>query len=111
MRLLTILRQRYPHKGFVYEEPEFVERDGRTVIQVSLRPRKGSRAICSGCGECGPGYDCLAERLCQFVPLWGLAVFFAYRMRRVDCPRCGVTVERVPWARGKEQQTEAFAWF
>ena len=24
-------------------------------------------------------------------------------MRRVDCPRCGVTVERVPWADGKHQ--------
>ena len=38
-------------------------------------------------------------------------MFLAYRMRRVDCDQCGVTVERVPWARGKEQQSEAFAWF
>lgn len=111
MRLLTILHQLYPHKGFVYQEPQLVERDGRPAVQIPMRPRKGSGAICSGCGQCGPGYDCLPERLFQFVPLWGLAVFFAYRMRRVDCPRCGVTVERVPWARGKEQQTEAFAWF
>ncbi|MEK7856222.1 MAG: ISL3 family transposase, partial [Acidobacteriota bacterium] len=70
MRLLTILHQVYPHKGFVYEEPAFVQRDGRAAIQVPMRPRKGNRAICSGCGECGPGYDCLAERWFQFVPLW-----------------------------------------
>jgi transposase len=26
-------------------------------------------------------------------------------MRRVDCRRCGVTVELVPWADGKHQLT------
>src|SRR5438128_337207 len=111
MRLLTILHRLYPHKGFVYGKPEFVEQDGREAIRVALRPRQGSRPVCSSCRRRGPGYDRLPEREFQFVPLWGLAVFFVYRMRRVDCPRCGVTVERVPWARGKEQQTEAFAWF
>ena len=36
------------------------------------------------------------------MPLWGLLVFFAYAMRRVDCPRCGVKVEfglRSRWLR------------
>jgi transposase len=32
-------------------------------------------------------------------------------MRRVDCPRCGVTVEMVPWAAGKTAATHAFVWF
>jgi transposase len=111
MRLLTILHCLYQHKGFVYGNPSFFERDGRRAIQVPLRPRKGSRPICSGCGEQRAGYDQLAARSFQFIPLWGLAVFLVYRMRRVDCPRCGVVVERVPWASGKEQQTEAFAWY
>ena len=43
----------------------------------------------------GPQYDRLAPRRFEFVPLWGLRVFFLYMMRRVDCPRCGVTVEQV----------------
>jgi len=47
----------------------------------------------------------------QFVPLWGIAVFFVYARRRVDCPTCGVTVERVPWARGKSRLTNSFRWF
>jgi transposase len=111
MRLLNILHRLYPHKGYIYGTPVVSEHDSRQAIRVPLRPRKGSRPICSGCGERGPGYDQLAERSFQFVPLWGLAVFFMYRMRRVNCPRCGVTVERVPWARGKEQQTEAFACY
>jgi transposase len=111
MRLLTILHRLYAHKGFVYQKPEFFGYGTRTAVRVPIRPRAGSQPICSGCGERRVGYDRQAERLFQFVPLWGMGVFFAYRMRRVDCPRCGVVVERVPWARGKERCTEAFGWF
>jgi len=37
----------------------------------------------------------------EVVPLWGIPVFFSYAMRRVDCLSCGVRVELVPWAEGK----------
>jgi transposase len=43
--------------------------------------------------------------------LWGIAVFFVYTMRRVDCPTCGVKVERVPWCEGKSRLTTAYRWF
>lgn len=32
-------------------------------------------------------------------------------MRRVECPRCGIKVERVPWAEGKNHLTTTYAWF
>lgn len=32
-------------------------------------------------------------------------------MRRVDCVRCGVTVEVVPWSEGKQHLTKSYAWF
>jgi transposase len=113
MRLCTILNRLYHHKGFVYGSPEFRDPEGgeRAGIRVPVRPRQGSRAICSSCALPAPGYDHLPRRDYQFVPLWGLPVFLAYRPRRVACPRCGVKVERLPWARGKERQTDAFAWF
>jgi hypothetical protein len=38
-------------------------------------------------------------------------VFFAYAMRRVDCPTCGIRVEKVPWGDGKKQTTNTYAWF
>ena len=38
-------------------------------------------------------------------------MFFTYGLRRVDCPRCGIKVERVPWARGKESLTTTYQWF
>jgi transposase len=59
-------------------------------------------AICSRCHLPAPGYDQLAERRFEFIPLWGFLVCLLYAMRRVDCRRCGaVVVEEVPWGDGK----------
>ena len=74
-------------------------------------PRKNGRPYCSGCGRPGPAYDRLEERRFEFVPVWGIVVFLAYRMRRVDCKRCGVTVEMVPWCDGKNQLTTTYRWY
>ena len=82
------------------------------IVQIEVRPRKASRPICSVCGTKGPVHQTdRAPRLFEFVPLWGMAVFFLYPMRRVACRTCGVKVERVPWAVGKQRLTTAFAWF
>jgi len=45
------------------------------------------------------------------VPLWNIAVFFVYAMRRVECPRCGVKVEQVPRGDGKSSLTTSYRWF
>ena len=59
-----------------------------------------------------PGYDQSSEpRRFEFVPLWGILVCFVDCMRRVDCPECGVKVERVPWAEGQNSLTTASQWF
>ncbi|WP_422444007.1 transposase [Endozoicomonas sp. ALB091] len=68
-----------------------------------MAPRKNGHAICSGCQQPAPGYDRLAERRFEFVPLWGIRVFLLYKMRRVECKTCGVKVEQVPWAEGKKE--------
>ncbi|MEX0671322.1 MAG: hypothetical protein WD060_12795 [Pirellulales bacterium] len=57
---------------------------------ASVCPGAKNRPICSGCGQKRPGYDRLAARRCEFVPLWNIAAFFMYSMRRVNCPNCGV---------------------
>ena len=78
---------------------------------VQVRPRSNSRPSCSGCGRPGAAYDRLERRRFEFVPVWGILVYLAYRMRRVDCTRCGVTVEMVPWYDGKNQLTTTYRWF
>lgn len=111
MLLKSILNRIQLHHGFVYSAVRLVEKSKRLLLEIEIRPRKGSRPICSGCSTAGPGYDTLPVRRFEFVPLWGISVFFLYAMRRVDCPRCGVKVERVPWAEGKNHLTITYAWF
>ena len=81
-------------------------------IEVAVRPRKGSAAVCSRCHRPARGYDKLAERRFEFTPLWGFFVFLLYTMRRVECRRCAVVaVEEVPWGDGKRTLTRAYMLF
>ncbi len=111
MQLQTILQRVQRHKSFVYRQARFREDNEGLALDVTIEPRANGRPIGSGCGKTRPGYDRLAARRFQFVPLWGIAVFFVYALRRVDGPRCGVKVEQVPWASGKEQLTTTYQWF
>jgi transposase len=111
MLLKSILNRVQSHHGFVYGTARWHNRRGRNVLEIEIRARRGSKPVCSRCGRNGPGYDVLPQRRFEFVPLWGFPVFFLYAMRRVDCPRCGVKVEQVPWAEGKNHLTTTYAWF
>lgn len=110
MHLKTILNRVERNKSFVYGEARWAD-SAELAIEVPIEPRAGSRPICSGCGERGSGYDRQPPRRFEFVPLWQIRVFFVYALRRVDCAQCGVKVERVPWALGKEQLTIRYQWF
>jgi len=62
------------------------------------------RPRCSECGKKCPGYDRDRNRRWRHLDLAGMLVQLRYDTRRVDCPRCGVKVEQLPWA-------ETSAWF
>ena len=109
MELLTILNHCYRQRGFVYRTARF-SADKRS-IDVEVQPRVGSAAICSGCHQPAPGYDHLPLRRFEFIPFWGILVFFLYQMRRVQCHGCGVVVEEVPWCEGKRHSTKAHMLF
>ncbi len=111
MQLKTILNECHKFKSFVYDQVRFVDQGGRKHIEVDVRARRNSRAICSSCSQPAPLYDRLNKRHFEFIPLWGYAVFFVYLMRRVQCPTCGVKVEQVPWARGKCELTATYQQF
>ena len=111
MRIQTILNRVEKFKSFTYGDAQLVEQDGGPALVVQIVARKKSRPYCSGCLKRGRPYDRLEERRFEFVPLWGILVFLAYRMRRVDCKRCGVTVEMVPWGDGKNQLTTTYRWY
>ncbi len=111
MQLQSILNRIQKQRGFVYDRTEFATRGNDLRIHMHIRERKGSKPVCSGCGLKRPAYDRLRERRFLFVPLWAIAVYFIYAPRRCDCPRCGVRVELLPWAKGKRRMTTALTWF
>jgi len=111
MQLETILNRVTQYKPFVCESAAWDEQAPTLTLRVRMRARKNGSPVCSRCGERRPGYDRLPERSWEFVPLWQIVVLLVYAPRRVDCPTCGVVVERVPWGEGKCQQTHEYRWF
>jgi transposase len=109
MLLTRLLNACHHFPGFVYERARLLQE--LNTIEIRVRPRRGSKPRCSSCRRPGAGYDRLAERRFEFIPLWGYAVVLLYAMRRVDCRHCGVKVEQVPWARGKHSLTDAYMLF
>jgi transposase len=59
---------------------------------------------CSGCGRIVSAVYDGRERRWRHLDVAGMVASLRYRQRRVDCPRCGVLVEMVPWA-------ETGSWF
>jgi len=110
LALITILNRCHRFPGFVYQQARFSS--DQKSIEIAVRPRRGSKAVCSHCHEPGPGYDKLPERRFEFIPFWGFLVFLLYSMRRVECRRCQtVVVEEVPWGDGKRTLTRAYMLF
>jgi transposase len=111
LQLKTILNFVEKYKSFVYDDISLDTTGAEPRIMVRIAPRGNSRSCCSRCGKICPGYDKQPEREFQYVPLWNIAVFLVYALRRVNCPTCGVKVEQVPWATGKSRMTNSYKWF
>jgi len=111
----NILKRVLPLKGFCYQSARWVQDAGGNepaVIEVGLRARQGAKARCGRCGRPAPGYDRPEKVRCwQFISLWTIQIFFVYARRRVQCGRCGVRMERLPWASGKFQICDALRIF
>jgi transposase len=112
MQLKTIFNRVTDYKPFVVEHIELVEYDSQPRIEITMRARGNGLPTCSVCGGRCSGYDRQqTPRHFDFVPLWMIPVVLVYRMRRVNCPSCGVKVERVPWSEGKSPLTTEYRWF
>lgn len=109
LKTLLNLKEKYPH--FVYQDVRLNEVGTVPRIEVKVVPRQGSKGVCSGCNQPCVGYDRLKQREFIHVPLWGLMVVLLYCMRRLQCPKCGIVVELVPWSTGKTPLTKDYAWF
>jgi transposase len=62
------------------------------------------RPRCFECGQKCPGYDRDPDRRWRHLDVAGMEFHLRYDTRRVKCPKCGVKVEKLPWA-------ETSSWF
>jgi len=98
--------------GFVYRDIRLRRHQGQPqAIEITLEAHQGIRGKCSRCQRPASGYDRLAEREWLFVPLWGMATYFRYAPRRVECLEHGVVIEDIPWSEGKRPVTRAMMGF
>lgn len=79
---------------------------GPGEIVATLRRR--SRKLRCPCGfTTNARYDASIRRW-RHLDLASCKLFLQAEVRRVDCPRCGVRTEQVPWARPKARHTRDF---
>jgi len=79
--------------------------DGALVLKVRPRWRKPR---CGCCGHRAPGYDTKKPRTWKALPIGRVPVLLEFGLRRVQCPRCGVHTEQVPWAEHASRFTRDF---
>jgi len=60
MLLAGLLNACHHFPGFVYAAVRLLETT--RIIEVDVRPRRGSKPHCSGCGRVAPEYDLLSTR-------------------------------------------------
>lgn len=103
MRATSVLRtllalQSLRVNGFEFDE------DG-LIVDVAPTHRV---ANCSGCARKVAGVYDRRLRTWRHLDLGGIATKLRYELRRVQCPRCGVRVESVPWAEAGSGHTLPF---
>jgi transposase len=111
LEVKTLLNRVQRFVGFVYHSIRLQGSGGSLRVEVQVEPHRGIRGKCATCLKPSPGYDQLAKRRWLFVPLWGIACYFFYPPRRVECAEHGVGVEHIPWSQGKCPVTTAMMGF
>ncbi len=93
MRVNTLLRKLVDVSGLVVDGARF--RSGG--LEIDVRPRWW-RPRCATCAKRAPQYDRRPPRRWRHLPFGPWLVWLVYAPRRVQCPRCGIGTEQLPWA-------------
>jgi transposase len=103
VRVTTLLRRLIGVTGLVVLSFQFDPRG----LMIDVRPG-WRRPRCGGCGRRRRGYDRAPERVWRHLGLADLKIWLRYGPRRVECSRCGIRTEEVPWAAPGSRFTRDF---
>lgn len=84
-------------QGFYITKVEPQKERGKTGVMVFMERQKGWRYRCSGCGELAQTAYPYRKRVLQHLRLWQHLSCLEFMEYRVDCPRCGLKVEQLPF--------------
>ena len=95
-------------QGFIPNGIEFSEGEVKKVI-VRLK-RKDSKYVCSGCGRIFSSFYDSRMHLARDLPygVW-IESWVKFERMRVECPHCGVTVEKLDWINTQRHYTKRLA--
>ena len=89
-------------------EPDALGLPARRLV-IELRPKADSLKRCSRCGEIvGEVHDVTPRRV-RDLPIAEFDTWLIVPRARVQCPRCGPTVEDVPWLDRYQRMTKRLA--
>lgn len=106
MRITTVLRRLVGLKQTVVTGFELSE----TVLILDVKPTTRT-PYCGCCGKKVPHVYDQRERTWRHLDFAGLEVRLRYSIRRVECERCGMVTELVPWAEPNSGFTRPFEEF
>jgi transposase len=78
-------------------------------IVLTLRAVRGYPKRCSRCGEAVAGIHDVADRRVRDLPILDADTWLVVPRARLQCPRCGPTVEAVPWLDRYQRMTTRLA--
>ena len=83
-------------QGFVVEKVEMEQRGHRRCVILNLN-RERQEFICSGCKQMVEEAILYRPREVQHLSLWEQLSYLRFMQYRVNCPRCGLKVEQLPF--------------
>lgn len=86
-----------------------VQREAGPQIVLRLQRVPGAATHCSGCGEVVSEIHETTERRVRDLPILDATTWLIVPRARLACPRCGPTVEAVPWLDRYARMTTRFA--
>jgi transposase len=103
VRIATVLRKLLGVTSLLVKAVMF---EAKGMV-VNVRPR-WRNPRCSRCGKVCTAYDRCPPRKWRHLAYGRLLLWLRYAPLRVDCPRCGIHVEQVPWASPSSRFTSEF---
>ncbi|MCM8825343.1 MAG: hypothetical protein NC937_04250 [Candidatus Omnitrophica bacterium] len=82
------------------------EINGEGAILFNIERDKTMGYQCSECGETYMfAYDECIERTVRDLPVWGRKSFLRFHEARVNCPKCGIKIEKHDWLEPYQRMT------